>query len=103
MPVKLPRCTIRRPPSRKTTRLIGATILAGGARKSVLAVWVHDLRRGPVVVVCEDFFGSQPPQESVPQFRPPPMPQRPVGGLAIRRKPGIANQGSPRYRGLRPC
>src|SRR5258708_37215007 len=102
MPVKLPRCTIHRPPSRKTTRLIGATIHAGGARKSVLAVWVHDLRRGPVVVVCEDFFGSQPRQESVPQLRRPPIRQRPVGVLAIRTKAVIPNQGRPRSGGLRP-
>src|ERR1700747_3636781 len=103
MPVKSPRCTIRQPPSRRTIRLTGATILAVSARKSVPAVWVHDLRRGLVAVVCEDFFGSQLQPESVPRLRRPLMRQRPAGGLAIHRKPGIANQGSPRYRGLRPC
>src|SRR5260221_11615860 len=103
MRVKSPRCTIHRPPSQKTTRLIGATILAGAARKSVPAVWVRDLRRGLVAVVCEDFFGSQPQPESAPQLRRPPMRQRPAGGFRIHRKPRISNQGRPRYRGLRPC
>src|SRR5258708_11947541 len=103
MRVKSPRCTIHRPPSQKTTRLIGATILGGAARKSVPAVWVRDLRRGLVAVVCEDFFGSQPQPESAPQLRRPPMRQRPAGGLAIHRKTGIANQGNPRYRRPPPC
>src|ERR1700730_2412077 len=103
MRVRSPRCTSRRPPLQETTPLIAATILVGAARKNVLAVSAHDLRRDREFVVCEDFFGNPLWQEEVPQSRPPPMRERPVSGLAIRRKPGIANQGSPRYRGLQPC
>src|ERR1700730_19264924 len=103
MPVRLPRCTSRRPPLQETTPLIAATILVGAARKNVLAVSAHDLRRAREFVICENFFGNPLWQEEVRQSRRPPARERPVSGLAIRRKPGIANQGSPRYRGLRPC
>src|ERR1700720_559785 len=99
MQVRLPRCTSRRPPLRETTPWIPATILVGAARKNVLAVSAHDLRRDREFVICENFFGNPLWREEVLQSHQPPALERPVGGLAIRRKPGIANQGSPRYRG----